>query len=547
MSVKKNKFKLDLLILLVFSIGLILANYQTIDLPPVWDEATYILPASISFAEQGFNSGVTQEANGHPPLFFMLLGTLFSIFGKSLLVAHILILIFALISLYFTFKLGELLFRWEVGLLASILLFFHPYFLAQTGLVFLATAITALFTTSIYFFLKAKKINYMILSSFLVLTDLLASGLAIILFLYNLFEDYRKKINKKIRKKNILIYSVPLLVISTWLICNKIKYGVFLTAINHSDLVKTNFIEILLNSFYLIKLILFDNFNWILILVLILVFLFKIDKSKLKKRISISFLITLIIYIVFSLSKSIVLNYGKNFYPHIESYFNLFLPYQYIFFVFIFFFLMVIKDIFIESMKKDTRLLTLIFILFMGAHSILLVNFRYIIPILPLLFLILISMIYKKTKYLTFILTIVLVILFFTQYNLNTDDVGYYLTSNLEYRDYVKINQEAAIYLEENYKDELVLAPFPQVLYFTNPYLDYVNQSLNVPLAIPRPAIISRDYKEPIINFSEVEIIFYSPQSYASPYINEALETLNYTKIKEFSKNNKSIILYQVN
>ncbi len=524
-------------------------NYQNLSLPYVWDDANYVIPTAIDFEKEGFKADLTEGGIGHPPFFFILLGSLFALFGELLVLSHLIIIFFSAVALYFTYKIGLTLFNPRVGIFSALLLFFYPVFFAHSGLVFLSIPITALFVVTVYAWIKQYKILYLFAGTFLVLTNILEVGLVFILSGYLFFERLKKKEPITSSLLSSIFYLLPLLPLLAWLVYNKIISGHYLSSI-HVGLIRQNILEIVLNLFYVIKTIFFDFFTWLLLLFVLLSYVFfatKLPKKELFKKTAGSLLVTILVSLALYFASFFLVSYGQQFFPQVSSYFDhLFSLWFFVYFFIMFLIIFLLKALLNDVLEKENRLLLLLIVLFIGAYSLLKFDVRYSLPLFPLIFILFVGLLYKNLKNVSSVFVILMVIVYGTQYTLPSDRPGFSLTNNLEYKYFVKVNIDATQYLEENYKDAYILAPFPQSLYLNYPYLGYVNEPLHAPLIIPKQARRLVGYREPEINLNDVELIYFSPQSYPTHYIDQALRTLDYTVLKEFNDHNKSVILYKV-
>ena len=125
-----HPFYVSVLILLIYKLPILNAPY-------FWDGMLWIKSAEW-ISNNGFNPILPLPLSfggidtGHPPLVLLSLALAFFTFGNSLIVAHLVILFFASLTLYFTYLLASHIYNEQVGVIASILLLFSPLFFAQS-------------------------------------------------------------------------------------------------------------------------------------------------------------------------------------------------------------------------------------------------------------------------------------------------------------------------------------------------------------------------------------------------------------------------------
>ncbi len=89
-------------------------------------------------------------------LLFFFLALCYKLFGFSIPLTHIIILVFSSVTLLFTYKLACYLADKHIACGSALLLFFSPLFFAQTGIVNLAIPATCLGVLSVYYFFKRQ-------------------------------------------------------------------------------------------------------------------------------------------------------------------------------------------------------------------------------------------------------------------------------------------------------------------------------------------------------------------------------------------------------
>ena len=522
----------------------VLLNINNLDLPYYWDDFNYVIPA-VDYVYRNVPTIFLWEYGvGHPPFFFNLAGLIFKLFGDSVLLGHLIILIFSFLAVLFTYLTGKELFSRKVGIIASLLLLFTPIFVSYSSLFYLEMPLTALIIMSIYFAIKKKPYLSILCGSLVVLTKEIAIVAVIALFLVKLFKE----------KKKALIYVTPILIFLLLLIANKIHYGHFLFPISTS-LINIDPIRNAVIILAILKSIFFDQFRWILTSVIILSLISKKSFKKDKKQIILALASSLILIgLIFSL-RFLKLNI---YFPNINNYLSLVEKIS--IFIAMLFFLLILhsKEFFKLYIKKDLYELYLPLLFLIGAHFIIIpYPQRYGLPAYPLLFLIFafaISNLFKKYSYLFVIFIISLFIISFTG---DRSLAGFALEDNLEYRDFIIVRQQAANFISENYPDATVLVAYPMSLDLQHEYGKYLTKKLDVITMDPYGGGLTNKnytqflYPETIpeqnINLSEIDLYYYSPQEYPNQKIYNLRDQLNLTLIKRFEVNNKVAEIYLVN
>lgn len=161
---------------------------------------------------------------GHPSGLHLTLATIFKLLGQSIWLSHLLILLFSFLGVYFTYLLAGFLYGSPVGIFSALFLFFSPIYYAQSGFFLGDIPVTALGVASVYFAIRKKYVPYLICAIYMVMIK--ETGIAIVfsLLIYFFFTEW---IKLKHKFKEFLIYSVPLLVITSFFIFQKIITGKF--------------------------------------------------------------------------------------------------------------------------------------------------------------------------------------------------------------------------------------------------------------------------------------------------------------------------------
>lgn len=97
-----------------------------------------------------------------PPLYNITEHLWFSVFGNSEVAIRSLSFLYFLIAVFFTYKIGALLWDRKAGLLAGILTFLNPFFFVYAFEGRMYSILAATVTASVYFFLKRNWFGYVL-------------------------------------------------------------------------------------------------------------------------------------------------------------------------------------------------------------------------------------------------------------------------------------------------------------------------------------------------------------------------------------------------
>jgi len=532
-----NGKKYDLIYLGILLFLLILFKYSVLDLPYYWDGLNYIAPTIDKIYHGEVNWDLLDSNRGHPLFLPFFIAFLFKIFGASQVIANSAILFFSLLVLYFTYLIGKELFNRPVGILASLLLMFTPIFFSYSAMLFLDMPLTALMVMSIYFSIKSKPILYIIFSSLAILTKELG-----VLVVFGVF------LSKLIKKdKNLILYSFPLLIFFLSLLVNKLIYNQLFYPLNVS-VIHIMPIRNLLNFLIILKTIFFDQYRWLLTSLFLISFL-DIKKLKVIKNLKkfIFYSIIFLIIFIFLYNLDLFTKFFLNYYPNISIYFNIVKSFSLLFSLLFIIIILTYKEIikFIIGLRYHELGITLLIIISFLTFIIPTAT-RYLLPSLPIVFLLYSFSINKLFKNYKYLVLIIIILIFSLNYFGSRSTEGFTLENNMEYIDLLETHKLASSYIEDNFPNSVILAAFPQSFELRYPYSGYVNKPLNVATINPLPNLADRD-KNFLINPNDIDIYYYSPQEHSSKQILDVKEQLNLTLIKRFEVNNKSTEIYIVN
>jgi len=222
------------IILLLVIIALVIIKFPHLSLPYYGDEGFAFGPAVHLMYKTGpslLPSGLDPEYSyGHPLLLHFLVSSWMKIFGPTIFVTKTFALFISILLLISLYLIGKSFFNPETGLLAAILMFFQPVFLAQSSFVLLEIFLSLLALLTIWAFFKKRWNWYLIFSSMLVMTK--ESGLFLIftLCIWQLIDIFLEKEAKYSGRKLFYQYLVilfPAFVFGGFLIIQKMTWGWF--------------------------------------------------------------------------------------------------------------------------------------------------------------------------------------------------------------------------------------------------------------------------------------------------------------------------------
>lgn len=410
--------KNNLLIAILFFILVISLKFSILNTPYHWDDNEQILLAEL-LRDNNFNPLLLRGFwfyEGHPLFFFELLALCFSIFGESLFISHLVVVVFTFIAVYFTYLLGKYIYNKKIGFISALFSFFCPIFFAQSGTISHSVPLTALILITLYFMFKKKVKSYLISGIICVMTFEPAILLFLLITIFIIYENYESDKFKIVKK--ILIYSIPSFVFGLWLLLNKLIFGKYFnpTFPGWSGLYEIGFISFSENLYFRLNEIFSYDYRWILTLSLIIysIKVLTTKELKFKKEPIFLFLIILSYLAAFSLIKYLfLLRYALMVYP-------------------------------------------LFFIL--ASNSLYKIF---------------------KNKLILSIFVLIILILFISKWTgKRTLNCGCYLEENLEYLDLVETHYEGAKYIENNFPNSTVLTNWPQHMELSMPEYGYVNKSI---------------------------------------------------------------------
>lgn len=480
---------LNFLPLTISIVALLSFWWTTKDIPYWWDSAGYVIAGTRHLLAQNFwplEMGSPIDAGiAHPLLLLVILGTFWKIFGESLLVSHLVNLLFGVVVVTFTYLLTTKLYSLSfpqadlikgkvLGLGAVLLLLFTPVFYAQLGILYFELPMAAFAVATVYFYLSRNWPLY-ILSAVLMLWSKEAAIFVVgLIFLVELYRSWREK---NWQLSNLLWVLSPLLALGIWFFYHYLVTGWWYIQPSRPRGLPLSFLP---TQTSLVFQFIFLNQWRFLISIGTLVLLWKLLSSK-KSQFKLSLGLILCLVIPFGT----VITFGVS--EYLNRYVLVSLPFLYITFV-------ILLGEFLKQF--NLRQLTLI-----------------LVPMLGLL-----------------------LFLFQTSWNDHRQINNFYfppLEDNLEYLDVISINKQLAKYLVEEHPNAIVYTSFPTDDYLSKPELHYVDKSIQTKSC--------KDY-QPGTKIDYMVFHFFTPNSI---YCAKLTQILKWEKALKFEKDGKFLMLYQ--
>lgn len=189
-------------------------NLPFLQLPPFWDSIT--MAASVEQMQQnGFHPILPESWDyGHPVLLMELMALATRVWGQTVEIPHLIILSFAFLAVYYTCRVGQVLYGSKAGITAAFLLAFYPLFWAQSTFVYLDLPAAALAIMAVYYALRAQTGRYLLCAVAAVMTKETASFVLLGLLGFLAVETQRQSLGPRLRRLGV--YSLPLWVLAGW-------------------------------------------------------------------------------------------------------------------------------------------------------------------------------------------------------------------------------------------------------------------------------------------------------------------------------------------
>jgi len=568
-----KKIVLNISLFLSFLLSLLILNKDLLRLPYSWDDMYYVIPASLYILTHNFSLALYGLGSGHPPFLFLIFAIFFYLFGSTSLVSHIVIFLFSGWGLFFIYRLAEKIFNKVVAIISTLFLLSSPLFLAQSSIANPAIPELTLFLASLYFLFSKRYSIFSIFCSLAVLTKEILIGLPF----FALIVLYINK--EKIDLKKISLVLLPSLVFFIWILTNKYLYGWFLAPYTNAIL-DINPLAFIPRLFLILKYVFFDDFRWILTTLALLASSLTSKTLKEHKKFKKIFVLIILLSLSFLFVSYLLVIFDALFssqYTNFNDYLVIFTQYKLLFTLWLFLLLGFGKNIFLYWSEKKKLLMILLLFTSLIPFALTLWLPRYTLFIMPFYFLLISLVLFEKiskNKYLLFSMVLLFVLISVPTYTGDRPSAGFWLENNYEFIDYLNVRQQAADYLLENHRGKTLLAGYPEIYDLTYPWAGYTSQykAFNLegityfPFPNPNQSVFdppfdkvvvfralneNNDYEivyfDPTtINLENIDLVYYSPQSYALFNLEKIKKNLNLKLLKKFSQNNKSIEIYEV-
>jgi 4-amino-4-deoxy-L-arabinose transferase-like glycosyltransferase len=224
----------DILVGILLLLTILISQADVLNLPYHWDVMAYVFDYSDAiFRNNLWPFPIVEEGDpGHPPFYFELWAIAWKLFGRDLLVSHLIGVTFAWLAVFYTYLFGKrILHDSTIGFLAASLLLFNPLSFAQFRTLNLAVPLTALLIMSTYYVLCKRHIAFILYASALALTK--AYGfvfVTILLFLNFIVFDIRQAKSAKSLAAKYMLLSIPIQLYFLWFFLHLRLTGILLNS-----------------------------------------------------------------------------------------------------------------------------------------------------------------------------------------------------------------------------------------------------------------------------------------------------------------------------
>jgi len=217
------------LVLLALAVLVLATKLPTLATPYHWDELMWI-----GLAHRLAELPLWQALPGcHPPALFagrppglyLPMAAAFKLTGPSLALSHLAIAGFAVLGVWFTYRLGTLLYGATAGACAALFVFFNPMYFAQAGMFLADLPVTACGVATVYWALRRRYVPYLIWAVGLVLLKETALAIVFAVSTYVLLSERRRGVAGALRAT--LPWALPLLLMALYYAVQKLTTGSF--------------------------------------------------------------------------------------------------------------------------------------------------------------------------------------------------------------------------------------------------------------------------------------------------------------------------------
>lgn len=269
------------LIIALFAISKI--SYLT--LPFYWDEAWSYAVAIFDMHDHGISlipgSVNTELTRGHPLLYYVTASIWTKIWGTTVLSCHLFALVISCLSLYAVNLLSQNLFNSKVAIATSCLLAVQPWFWVQSSFLLPEVFLMLFSILAINAYFTKRWLLLAVWASCVVLTKETGWVLIIVFFIDYFFLSVIfdwKQITKKHYWINALFLSIPVIVLFTFLITQKIRLGWFFFP-GHIGMMHLQFSEIRENFLNILELFFISQYRFLGLIGIIVALFFILRKN----------------------------------------------------------------------------------------------------------------------------------------------------------------------------------------------------------------------------------------------------------------------------
>jgi hypothetical protein len=435
--------------------GLVCLHYPLLHLPYFWDEAGYYIPAALDFYRSWLLVPQSTLPTGHTPLVMVYLALAWRVFGFSPVTTRVAMILVAAGTVVALYALARRAASREAAIWSALLLALSPMFFAQSSLVYLDLPVALFTTLAVLALLEGRMLTFAVTASLAVLTKETA---VVLLPLAWVFVWRRARAGQALPlKKTWLALTVPLVPLAAWALYHHQVSGFwtgnaeYLQYNLYSTLSPGRIFWSLLRRLYEVF---FGGFNWLLVVGAAL----GIWRGGNRHR------------------DTEAQRTARELVPERNAE-----PQE-------------------RAAEKARLFRDFLFLAGgMGAAYVLMLSVvggailpRYLLPIFPALFLALVALVHRLPKVLARSLCAATLACFVGAWFINPSYPFPY-EDNLAYRDFIRLHQQAAQFLEARPPGERILTAWPATDELARPFLGYVDRPLRV---VPVQGFTAQDFAD---------------------------------------------------
>lgn len=250
----------------------VLVKLPTLATGAFWDETAWLGQAGW-LADAGLHRalpGLRSDAQffGHPPGLHLAAAVLFTIFGKSVVVAHVLIALLGAIGVCATYALVRTAHDARTAVLAALLLLVSPAWFSSAGVFLADLPVAALGVLSVMFLVRSRLLSYCIAASCMVMVKETAVALIAAFVAFRVLSQLPLT---RATVKDALSYAAPLLVFAAFVLYQKAVTGHFFYIYDFQadDLLEFNVAAALKQAWSITRWLFVSQYRWILTLAIV--------------------------------------------------------------------------------------------------------------------------------------------------------------------------------------------------------------------------------------------------------------------------------------